>query len=434
MNFIEWIKIIGLAIQLLVKTEFGGDVSVQCEWKQKLPGDLYLSENLPALHLTFYSASDSVKIAGIYVIPWQNFSLSNKSNETLLPSYTIFTVVDYAIVYNEFTETSLDETQKKYYNKLTFHLTEMFDSLINQQIQNEESSLITPKGLQIIRQKEYNNYIEQDVAMTGSNLNMQSVYESKSDNKMILRHLIPDIGTVKSQWISPLILQRDSCLQKSDEQVLKIFSEAISDLLTNDSFDRRDIFNGAWNQAKDILNEKGCASDNVVNYYWDFFHKAIPYVDEHNTKINVDYVFGDYMFKLIPDELSDFMPAIYEDVQKLPSADLLNLPELLGLYKKYHKLARKNSGKWVDGNMVLGANPKEYEPSFDELLLCEVGTRIQSIKENNSLTDIKTVSKDEIGWSKTIKFKKYSVVHYDVMGSGRFFYIGIIEDVKFKLY
>ncbi len=48
--------------------------------------------------------------------------------------------------------------------------------------------------------------------------------------------------------------------------------------------------------------------------------------------------------------------------------------------------------------------------------------------------EIRETVRQKMHWSGRIKFSKFSVIHFDVMGSGRFFYISSIEEVKFSLY
>lgn len=84
--------------------------------------------------------------------------------------------------------------------------------------------------------------------------------------------------------------------------------------------------------------------------------------------------------------------------------------------------------------MILGANPEEYQPSESEILLCEVGNRIKEIKDSNPTGSIRKTVSGHSQLPTKIKFRKFDVIHMDVMGSGRFFYISNMEELKFSLY
>jgi hypothetical protein len=205
-------------------------------------------------------------------------------------------------------------------------------------------------------------------------------------------------------------------------------------LLNSDSHDKNDLYDKAWASIEKYLIEQKCNGLDVIKYYKDFLQTALACDIQIIEQIPSENIFGDYQPKLTPDELYDYMPAIYDEVQRLPGADLKYIPELLENFKKYQKLAIRHPGKWVDGNVILGANPREYEPSFEELILSEIGSRIQIIRENNQQQEIHEIAKQKMRWPQKIKFRKFSVIHIDVMGSGRFFYISNIEEVKFSLY
>ena len=435
MNYIEWIKTIGLAIQLLIKSEFGGDVSVQLEWKNSIPGGIVLGENISALCISVYSIPDSAKLTVYYLIPWQNIYMPSRlGNEMVISNCFLKTVTEYAVIYESFSEDVLNEVQKSKLEGITNRVEDLFDFSSNQNILLEEQGLTTPNGIQIIRQREYSYYVEQEIAIPGSKATMQHNFDSIAPGKMIFSHLVPDFGPIKSQWLSHLKIERNSCFQNCDDHFLQATSKGLSKLLSSDSLNTKQVFDDTWNRIDLILTENSCKTDSVKNYYKEHLLRFFSYREEIVYDFPNDNIFGDYVPKRTPDMLSDYMPEAYNEIKSLPNAELQNLSELISLYKKYKKTSRKNPGKWEDGNMILGANPKEYNPSFEEVMLCEAGTRIHEIMQKNSKSDIKRFAKRRVGLSNYIKFKKFSVIHSDVMGSGRFFYIATIEDVKFKLY
>jgi hypothetical protein len=256
--------------------------------------------------------------------------------------------------------------------------------------------------------------------------------DSVPENKMILQHLVPDIGTIKTRWIYPPVVKRSVCFDSSEAHILTCINAAVNKLLESDQPDIQDVFTKSWNFIEKVLLEPKCDDKSILNYYKDLLHRVLWLSEKTITEIPIDEIFGGYQPKLTPDELYDYMPAIYDEVQRLPEPLLQNLPELLKEYKRFIKHTVKNRGKWVEGNVVLGANPKEYNPSTYELLLCDVGNRLQIIKETNQPMEIRKAVNHKIHHSGRIKFTRFSIIHYDVMGSGRFFYIGSIENVKFK--
>ncbi len=370
MNYIEWIKTIGLAVNLLVKTEFGSDMTVQLEWKQPLPADLFINDSIPALYISFFSKNDSVKLAGLYLIPWDKlYAPYNQGNDLFIPPYKLFTVTEYSVIYEDLEGISLDETKREIVDKLLIRLKKLFDYDENQKVLFEEDGITTPNGVQIISLKEYGHYLVQKVALPGSKSVLRFEYDSLPENKMILRYLVPDYGAVKTQWIIPSVRKRNNCFESADTYVLNTVNEVIDKLLNSDSSDVKEVCNKTWSSIKNLLNEQKCDNEAVRKYYKDFLQKVLNCDDQILEEISYNSIFGDYQPKLTPDELYDYMPAIYGEVQKLPEAELQNLPELLTDFQKYKKLAAKHPGKWVEGNVILGANPKEYKPSFEELML-----------------------------------------------------------------
>lgn len=435
MNYIEWIKTLGLAVNLLVKTEFGSNMTVQFEWKQPLPSDLFISDSVPALYVSFFSKHDSGKMAGLFLVPWDNlYTPYNQGNGMVIPPYKLFTVTEYSVIYEDIAGITLDEAKGEILDKLLIRLKTLFDYDENQKILSEEDGLTTPGGVQLISVKEYKHYIIQKVALPGSKPILKFENDYLPENKMILRYLVPDYGAIKTQWMVPSVRKRNNCFEFADTYVLKTVNEVIEKLLNSDLSGVKEVCNKTWDSIKNFLIEQKCDNEAVIKYYNNFLQKVLNCDDKIVEEISYESIFGDYHPKLTPDELYDYMPAIYSEVQKLPGAELNNLPELITSFKKYRKLASKNTGKWVDGNMILGANPKEYKPTYEELMLCEIGNRIQIIKENYLQTEIREIVIQKMHWSGKIKFSKFSVIHMDVMGSGRFFYISSIGKVKFRLY
>lgn len=434
MNYIEWIKTIGLAIQLLVKSEFSGDVTVQLQWKNDLPGGFTLGESQPALCVSFFTVADSLKLCDFYLIPWQNIYINTRLEEKSFSISSMFlqTVTEYAIIYR--VNADFTDNRSELHNQITSRLEKLLEVEENSIVLLEEQGLSTPSGIQIIRQQEYNNYIEYEIALPGTKLSMPLDFGIAPPSKMIIYHLIPDFGPIKTQWLSPLKYERDTCLTQSDEKILKIINAALNALMESSSAGKDEVFRRTSQGVEEILDRNGCKTDFYVSHYTDFLKKILDYKDPVTTEWFYESPFADYQPKTTPDVLTDYMPLAYNAIKDLPAVELDNLNQLIEQYRKYRKLAKKKPGKWVDGNMILGANPREYEPTYEEILLCEVGNRIRTLHQNFSPKELQKQARCRVAFSNTIHYKGFSVTHIDVMGSGRFFYIDTIEEVSFKLY
>ena len=435
MNYIEWIRTVGLAVNLLVKTEFDSSVSVQFEWKQKLPSDLFTSDSVSAFFMDFRSRYDSARLTGIYLIPWENlFSPVFRPEELALPHYNLLTVTGYSVIYQDIGSDLLSESNKELTEQLLSRLKYMFDYEENQKVLAEYDGITTPEMIQVISQKEYKYYIEQSVALPGSKDILHFNYDSLPGNKMIFRHLVPDFGQVKSQWIYPVKIAANICPDSTDDLVRKTISDLIDGLLKNESADINEACSKSFEIIGNILSEQNCNDEGIRDYYKNLVRKLLPGRETIITELPYDKIYGDYQPKLTPDVLSDYMPGVYKKVEALPSAELQNLPDLLSEYKKYKREASRHHGKWVEGNVILGANPREYQPSESEIMLCETGNRIKEIRDSNPAEIIRETVRGHSHLPKKIKFSRYEVIHMDVMGSGRFFYISNIEELKFNLY
>ncbi len=135
------------------------------------------------------------------------------------------------------------------------------------------------------------------------------------------------------------------------------------------------------------------------------------------------YPFPDYHPKTTPDTLTDLSPELDSLVDLLPAPSAANLPILVALLKRLELAAQENPGHWEEGNPLLGARPWEYRPSTEELLACEVGERIARTVASGPGDSI-SASLSEAGINETaVRYRQFRITHYDVMGSGRFFYV-----------
>lgn len=141
-------------------------------------------------------------------------------------------------------------------------------------------------------------------------------------------------------------------------------------------------------------------------------------------------VFPDYQPKNTPDTMLDYMPSIEDKLEKIPDAEIENLSSLASFFKKYIKEVELHPGQWEDGNILLGAREREYRPSEPELLLCEVGERLQSLIDGQP--EAKQLLENDKIFLDSDEYLKFTFIHMDVMGSGRFYYVDRIEKCKIK--
>lgn len=141
-------------------------------------------------------------------------------------------------------------------------------------------------------------------------------------------------------------------------------------------------------------------------------------------------MFPDYVPKHTPDKATDYMPELAEEFGKLPATKPENLAGFLELFTLYFQKAKAHPGNWVEGNIVLGARPKEYEPTAEELILAEIGDRLQVIIKKIPDSEINKILKTMNIEPRDLTYTRFTFTHVDVMGSGRFFYVDRMEKVR----
>jgi len=136
-------------------------------------------------------------------------------------------------------------------------------------------------------------------------------------------------------------------------------------------------------------------------------------------------MFPDYEPKKTPDTLEDYLKrpsTVYEILEEIGEPQISKLNEILDLFHKYKKKAKKHVGKYEEGNVTIGADQFQYYPSEEELVVSELGKMILQLIESYSKPQLKTLKLRYKFKSQQIRFYEMSFRHVDVMGSGRFFY------------
>lgn len=420
MNREEWIKIFGKASNLIVNISLNDDYKITNSYS--VNGDYLFTNNTHYLTTTLFYKDK--KLVEYDIIPWTDFLINQNENNSVALSLTkdLIVVTEYAVIYK--THQTAASSAEELNGIETFD--NMLKAIMNvealNKLQAEELSI--PEDVQIISAKVYNYYVELEMAIPGSQLPEKDEWRKVCNDRMLHLHLVPDIGDIKTSWIKTETDIMNVYYKSVEDSLLAIFNNAIDEAITYPN-NRNEIYE----KSKIAIREQFNSANSYVNFLYDRYEQRLhkwllldfneqPYPTEKK-------IFGDYEPKRTPDTLLDYAPELAEIFSKLPPANKENLTDLIFLFEQFKLEADQNPGTWEDGNIVLGANPKEYKPSNEELILNEIGNRIKSIVDKN----IDQTDEEH----KTLHYKNFTVTHVDVMGSGRFFYIEQIEEVYMEV-
>lgn len=132
-------------------------------------------------------------------------------------------------------------------------------------------------------------------------------------------------------------------------------------------------------------------------------------------------MFPDYRPKTSPDRVVDYRPEISKQLSAFPKFSQENLPRLISEFQSWNERAKKDHGHFQQGNVILGAPPREYLPSDAELVAGYLGD------------GLKKLIKPRPGKSVQTSYLHFEFEHVDVMGSGRFFYCSAPIETKLVL-
>jgi len=132
--------------------------------------------------------------------------------------------------------------------------------------------------------------------------------------------------------------------------------------------------------------------------------------------------FPDYKPKTSPDTMWDYRPMLASTLNALPAETLEALPELLKALEQAKQVAEKSPGRWTQGQIPLGADPKQYEPSDAELRVAAIGDRARRVVASADPAELLAALKEAGIEAKEVVYNRFTFRHADVMGSGRFTY------------
>ncbi|MFC2102649.1 WG repeat-containing protein [Bacteroidota bacterium] len=365
-------------LKLMLYENFGREIEAVTRWGKLDEINIFISGEGEGLFVDLTDSQTKKLLLTYLFLPWQDLTFRTISeSESMIPTEQLVTVTPKTILYLVDMAPMLSEGDMELLPDLSDMMHQLVEYAECQRVVREKDGVTSPGGLQVIQLKEFPNYMEVSVATPGSAFQSIDSIRMEFPRKMILLHQVPDIGTVKSSWIKP-----------------------------------------------------GPPEDYPFRqeYVTDAEPETAP-----DESFNSDELFPDYEPKLTPDTMLDYMPSLQPEMETIPEPNLSNLSNLIHLYNKYNALASKSPGKWVDGNLVLGAREKEYQPSAEELVLMEVGERIGTVVSENDHESLSNYLTQLDRYPEKIEFTRFFFIHIDVMGSGRFFYIDAMEPVSFKL-
>ena len=366
-----------LELQLSLYLNFPGKIEAKTRWGKPKQISFSVIGEGGGHFVDIYSVATGKQLLVYLFLPWQDlYQQTSSDHDARIPTEQLVTVTQKYIVYLIYLSPQLSEEETDDVMELSDMIRYLLGYDEAQQVINEEDGVTSPGGLQIISLKEYPYYMEVSVATPGTGFVSHDDVRMEFPRKMILLHQVPDMGVIRSDWIKP-----------------------------------------------------GPPEDYPVD--------ADPPAAEPTTKTedlyHPDDLFPDYQPKRTPDTMLDYMPSLIDDLARIPESNLSSLPNLINLYIEYRGDADRSPGAWVDGNMILGGREREYQPSRDELILNEIGDRISSVISESDPESVKALLKEIKKHPKKIEFTRFFYIHYDVMGSGRFFYIDGMDDIELTL-
>jgi len=359
-----------LDLKVYVHQHLAGQIIVQARWDKPELIEFSVIGEGASVYVDVYSTQSGMKLLGYMVLPWQDlYGGKFHGTDARIIGEQLVTVTPKAIVYIVFLAPGLSDEE----SDLVMEISDVIQQLLGcdeaKKVVRVQDGFTSSGGLKVISYKEYTNYIDLSVATPGTGPVSPDQLRKEFPRKMILLHQTPDMGEIRSDWIKP-------------------------------------------GPPEDYIEEPDTSPEELIH---------------------PDDIFPDYQPKRTPDTMLDYMPSLLEDLARIPESNLSNLSNLIHLYNEYKENAAYSPGEWVDGNLILGAREKEYQPSPEELVLNEIGDRIISVVSETDPEALGDVLKQIGKCPKKIEFTRFFFIHYDVMGSGRFFYIDRMEKIEFVL-
>lgn len=420
-NYKSWINIVAIALNLLNNNTDNKDVVVQSKWIDL--NDIGLSKSSKeALQVDFIYKNNNIPLKTFILIPWQNFIVDNEN--IIAITFNLKFVTPFAVIYEKFNQSQLSYEEKSFGYKIEYVFERTFDIFECNEILNAKDNYTLLDNIQVISHNEYLYHVELNVAKPGSGNIQYDKLKEVFPGKMVKLSVIPDVGITDKQWVKgndPVIVLKNNNFVTEFEQVFThYFDTATTVYSLVELMNQFDLMK---------INYSISEKDVISKYIYKLFD--FQYADLN--PISSGLVYDDYHPKNTPDLMLDYMPSLNQYFEKFPEADIVHLEELIELFEKYEILMNENIGVWEEGNVLLGARDKEYLPTKYELILNEIGNRLETVQKENHSDSIAKVVTSLKALNRKYIYKNFSFIHYDVMGSGRFFYVDFINTKTLKL-
>ncbi len=430
--YTAWIQLFVLTLKLFPSFNETDDIQVMTSWKSLESFGMYAKDQ--AMQVEFISSEHNTPLLAYLLIPWENISISgnNVDISSMLGLPDLLCVTPFAILQERCTPDS-GEGDVVLKEKITTFVEELFNIDANSKLLVYEDGFSLGNQYQAISMRRFPYLVDLSIAIPGSAHLDPDFFKNEYSNTMIFVSMVPDRGNVLASWIKGGDAGELTAVISFQDELIQKLEGFITSASSIKKVEERIEFYVKYKAGLlDYLSLEGMDTA-IKNFYCDFLRRLLAVPDEPVREIQIDPVFGNYQPKKTPDVVTDYMPEIKEDIEKIPKAELENLFDLLELFEGYKTRAEQNPGKTFEGNVLLGGLPEEYQPSKEELLLAEIGERIRKINDTYSDEDIEEYC-DEHGLNyRALEYVKFTFIHYDVMGSGRFFYVNSRDSVRFTL-
>ncbi len=431
-NYTTWISLFALSLEFLPSIIGNGDISVKTYLKNI---DEISSSNIQGLYVEYYIPDKDKALITYILVPWSDFSRNNNYTDiaAVLNEPALKCVSPFALVYEKINIEQSDNNSD-IIDKIIQETTLLFDVDFCRLIINTEEGITIEGGFQVIKESDYPYYSELSIALSGSAPIDPDILRKTIKNRMLFISLVPDKGEIKNSWVFTSCVKELKDVESFQEELYdKLKEEVQSSLEFTDTELRIKKYEENIKSLEEFFINKQLENKYIQEFYFNLLRRLLLLDPLPLIEINTHPVFGNYQPKTTPDLVTDYMPEILGDLAIIPEARLEKIADLVILFNKYTIKAKENPGETVEGNIVLGGMPEEYHPSLEELMLGEIGERIDEVRKMNSEKEIKKYLRSK-GYKKVeIEYVKFTFIHYDVMGSGRFFYVETMDTIKFRL-
>ncbi len=408
---LEWIKLFSEVFTFAAQGKF----KIETTWTGRVQDFIFSGKSQKAaMSVTLMDTSNNEALVTYLLIPGQQFSMRVCNN--LSERVNFLTVNDLAIIYRLDRSDKLTQDQRREIRNFEARLGEIIDYDYCQRSIPLPSRISDTGLFQNVSFYPYYINIHTGDRLAGKRLEF---LRDIAGNRMIKLDISQDDCTF-SQWYLPEAVNDYEISDTTDQELVNIFRHAIERSIKNRAY-TWDVYYTAQDRIKRLFKD----NDSLANKFISRLERWMVLYEAH--------VFPGYHPKTTPDVILDFRPQLITKIYDLPEPKLENLPQLINLFDIYSQKAQQNPGQWVEGNMILGADPQEYNPSDQELILFEIGDRINEVLEVNTTEDIQKFLRENGIAPRKLEYKAFTFRHVDVMGSGRFFYVDVIRPVVIML-